>query len=114
MSSKQVKDAMPDVIANHKSKTQRLSIRNVAPVQSFKWSISTKQTFKQLVDMHLQNMRFDIDVRFDADEKEMKAKVESYLAKLIKTLVSVWPAGMLTTTLRANCIRYRFRDKAFA
>ena len=90
---------MPDVIANHKSKTQRLSDRKTAPVQSFKWSISTKQTFKQLVDMHLQNMRFDVDVRFDADEKEMKTKVETYLAKLIKTLVSVWPAGKTAVVL---------------
>ena len=95
---------MPDVIANHKSKAQRLSGRNVAPVQSFKWSISTKQTFKQLVDMHLRNMRFDVDVRFDADEKEMKARVETYLAKLIKSLVSVWPSGEIPCEVNDNTL----------
>lgn len=106
----QVTTAMPDVIANHKSKTQRLSGRNVAPVQSFKWSISTKQTFKQLVDMHLRNMRFDVDVRFDADEKEMKARVETYLAKLIKSLVSVWPSGWMSERVLMNDCRSTTRE----
>ena len=84
---------MPDVIANHVSKANRLSDRTIGPVKSFNWTVSLKQTYKELVGMHLQNIRFDVDVHYDSDEKEMKAKVEEYLKKFIKTLVGIWPAG---------------------
>ena len=84
---------MPDVIANHNAKAKRMSGRQIATVKTFNWTMSLKQCFKDLVNMYLQNFRLDVDVRSDADEKELKASVEAYLKQFFKSVVRNWPAG---------------------
>ena len=91
---------MPAVIVNHDSKKERLSDQKFTPAKSFKWTASLRNTFKELVNLQLQNFRIDVDAQRRADEAELKCSVEEYVKRFLKGLVPLWPTGGLVVCER--------------